>query len=236
MTASTGLLFGIYPGGATGDDAGGLARGPAGDPERIRAALENLRPGGRPFLVRGYIAFVDSDDTREVTAAPEGVERYAGEGRALDLVAQYQSHRGDVAGYRRSARRRRRRRRRARSAGARAAATRRDRRRRWRARPARPRRATPARRRGRPVTRSGARRHRAVRRRAGRRGPRSGTRTARRSPGERIRPPRRPEARRSVLRRGAVGAGPDPSALLVRVVVAVSDAHGILARRDSQLP
>ncbi|GLY82387.1 hypothetical protein [Actinoallomurus iriomotensis] len=27
------------------------------------------------------------------------MERYAGEGRVLDLVAQYQSHRGDVAGY-----------------------------------------------------------------------------------------------------------------------------------------
>jgi hypothetical protein len=99
MTASAGLLFGIYPGGATGDDTGGLARGPADDPERIRAAIGKLRPGGRPFLVRGYVSFVDSDDTREITEAPDGVERYAGDGRVLDLVAQYQSHRGDVAGY-----------------------------------------------------------------------------------------------------------------------------------------
>lgn len=99
MTASAGLLFGIYPGGATGDDTGGLAQGPADDPERIRAAIGKLRPGGRPFLVRGYVSFVDSDDTREITEAPDGVERYAGDGRVLDLVAQYQSHRGDVAGY-----------------------------------------------------------------------------------------------------------------------------------------
>ncbi|MEV0401738.1 hypothetical protein [Actinoallomurus sp. NPDC050550] len=96
---SDGLLFGIYPGGATGDDTGGLATGPKDDPERIRAALDRLRPGGRPFLVRGYISFVDADDTREVTQSPERVEQYAGDGLVLDLVAQYQSRSGDVAGY-----------------------------------------------------------------------------------------------------------------------------------------
>ncbi|GAA4605667.1 hypothetical protein GCM10023195_19870 [Actinoallomurus liliacearum] len=97
--ASDPLLFGIYPGGATGDDSGGLATGPADDPERIRAALDRLRPDGGTFLVRGYVSFVDADDRREVTQAPERVEQYAGDGRVLDLVAQYQSHSGDVAGY-----------------------------------------------------------------------------------------------------------------------------------------
>ncbi|MCO6004278.1 hypothetical protein NE236_04730 [Actinoallomurus purpureus] len=104
MSANDGLLFGIYPGGAAGDDTGGLATGPADDPERIRAALDRLRPDGRDFLVRGYVSFVDADDTRKVTESPERVEQYAGDGRVLDLVAQYQSRSGDVTGYTRFAR------------------------------------------------------------------------------------------------------------------------------------
>ncbi|WP_433226810.1 hypothetical protein [Microtetraspora malaysiensis] len=96
---SDGLLFGVYPGGITGDDAGGLAGGPPDDPERIVEALRSLQCGERPFLVRGYVGFTDSDDLRVHVQAPERVERYAGEGRALDLVVQYQSRAGDVAGY-----------------------------------------------------------------------------------------------------------------------------------------
>ncbi|WP_067170098.1 hypothetical protein [Microtetraspora niveoalba] len=93
------LLFGVYPGGITGDDAGGLATGPADDPERILEALRSLQSGDRPFLVRGYLGFTDPGDDRAHVQAPERVERYAGEGRALDLVAQFQSRSGDVAGF-----------------------------------------------------------------------------------------------------------------------------------------
>ncbi|MEV0968856.1 hypothetical protein [Microtetraspora glauca] len=93
------LIFGVYPGGITGDDTGGLATGPADDPERILDALRSLQSGERPFLVRGYLGFTDPDDPRTHVRTPERVERYAGEGRALDLVAQFQSRSGDVAGF-----------------------------------------------------------------------------------------------------------------------------------------
>ncbi|MFF4412525.1 hypothetical protein ACFYY8_08340 [Streptosporangium sp. NPDC001559] len=94
---SDGPLFGIYPGGAVGDENGGVLQGPPDDPRRITEALTHLRPDGGPFLVRGYVSFADPGDV--YPQAPEGVERYATDGRALDLVAQYRSHSGDVAGY-----------------------------------------------------------------------------------------------------------------------------------------
>lgn len=90
------MEYGIYPGGITGDDEGGLATGPADDPAKILAALRELQAGG-PFLVRGYRGFTDPGRPRPET--PQDVERYAGEGRRLDLVVQYQSASGDVPGY-----------------------------------------------------------------------------------------------------------------------------------------
>ncbi|WP_018654041.1 hypothetical protein [Actinomadura flavalba] len=90
------MEYGIYPGSITGDDRGGLASGPPDDPDAILAALRDLA-GGRPFLVRGYTAFTDPG--RDATETPRDVARYAGEGRRLDLVAQYQSDSGDVPGY-----------------------------------------------------------------------------------------------------------------------------------------
>ncbi|MFD3894192.1 hypothetical protein ACOZE1_16330 [Streptomyces cellulosae] len=96
------LLFGVYPGGVTGDDSGGLASGPPDDPERVAEALDLLqgRPE-RPFLVRAYTAFDDSRGLGgpHATAAPEDAARYAVRGRRLDLVAQYRSAAGDVDGY-----------------------------------------------------------------------------------------------------------------------------------------
>ena len=96
------LLFGVYPGGVTGDDSGGLASGPPDDPERVAEALDLLqgRPE-RPFLVRAYTAFDDSTGLGgpHATAAPEDTARYAVRGRRLDLVAQYRSAAGDVDGY-----------------------------------------------------------------------------------------------------------------------------------------
>lgn len=101
-TSHEGLLFGIYPGGVVGDDTGELALGPPDDPERVTVALRQLqgRPD-RPFLVRAYIAFDDGSrlGVPHDTAAPADAARYAVEGRSLDLVAQYQSPSGNVAGY-----------------------------------------------------------------------------------------------------------------------------------------
>lgn len=90
------MEFGIYPGGLAGDDGGGLAGGRPDDPEKIRAALRALQAGG-PFLVRGYLVFTDPGGSRPET--PHDVGQYAEEGRQLDVVAQYQSDSGDVAGY-----------------------------------------------------------------------------------------------------------------------------------------
>ncbi|MFI7497609.1 hypothetical protein ACIBVL_03680 [Streptomyces sp. NPDC049687] len=96
------IVFGIYPGGTTGDDTGGLAGGLPDDPVRVSGALDRLqgRPG-RPFLVRAYIGFDDTTRLGEphATAAPAAAARYAVRGRRLDLVAQYQSTAGDVDGY-----------------------------------------------------------------------------------------------------------------------------------------
>ncbi|MEU4951568.1 hypothetical protein [Streptomyces lavendulae] len=104
MTATTpgGLLFGIYPGGLTGDDSGGLTTGPPDDPARVSAALDRLQGrADRPFLVRAYVGFDDA--TRpggpHPTATPADAARYAVRGRRLDLVAQYRSSSGDVDGY-----------------------------------------------------------------------------------------------------------------------------------------
>ncbi|NIH78560.1 hypothetical protein [Amycolatopsis viridis] len=93
------MLFGIYPGGVTGTDSGDLTAGPPDDPARILGALTELH-GARPFLVRAYLGFDDStSDGPHETATPAGASRYAGDGRSLDLVAQYQSPSGDVSGY-----------------------------------------------------------------------------------------------------------------------------------------
>ena len=96
------MLFGIYPGGATGDDAGGLATGAPDAPERISALLDELQGPDGPFLVRAYTAFKDTafEDTGGTPTTPADADRYAVRGRRLDLVAQYQSASGDVAGYR----------------------------------------------------------------------------------------------------------------------------------------
>ena len=96
--AAGGLVFGIYPGSAVG----GAAAGPPDRPDRISQALGELQGGpGRPFIVRAYDVFTDPGDTAHASApqTPAGYGRYLGQGRTLDLVAQYHSRSGDVDGY-----------------------------------------------------------------------------------------------------------------------------------------
>jgi len=96
---SSGLMFGIYPGGAVGDV--GLA-GPPDRPDRINQALEELQGHQcRPFIVRAYDVYADPGDTAHTTQlqTPAGYDRYLGCGRTLDLVVQYHSRSGDVDGY-----------------------------------------------------------------------------------------------------------------------------------------
>ena len=95
------FLFGIYPGGVAGNDAGGLASGVPDDPAPVCAALDDLQgPGRRPLLVRCYAPFVDdAGPGRTDIAAPARGELYALNGRMLDLVLQYHSRSGDIEGY-----------------------------------------------------------------------------------------------------------------------------------------
>jgi hypothetical protein len=98
-SAQGGLTFGIYPGSAIADIG---APGPPDRPAQISQALRQLQGApGRPFLVRAYDTYTDPGDTGHVgmPQTPPGYGRYAEEGRALDLVAQYHSRSGDVDGY-----------------------------------------------------------------------------------------------------------------------------------------
>ena len=95
------VVFGVYPGGVAGNDAGGLASGAVDDPAAVHRVLGDLQgPDERPLLVRCYAAFRD-DPGPGVTdiASPLQGESYAVNGRMLDLVLQYQSRSGNVAGY-----------------------------------------------------------------------------------------------------------------------------------------
>jgi hypothetical protein len=95
------FLFGVYPGGAAGNDAGGLASGPPDDPAAVHKALDALQGlSTRPFLVRCYAGFSDAAGPGHTDiASPAGGEQYAVNGRLLDLVLQYRSRSGDVGGY-----------------------------------------------------------------------------------------------------------------------------------------
>jgi hypothetical protein len=99
---SARLTFGIYPGSAAGSDTGEVVSGPPDDPARIVSALEELQGRDRhPLVVRAYRVFADADDRdrRPPAENPLAPVRYTGQGRSLDLVVQYQSRRGDTAGY-----------------------------------------------------------------------------------------------------------------------------------------
>jgi hypothetical protein len=95
------IQFGLYPGGACGDDAGRLVSGPPDDAKQVHQALETLEAdAASPLLVRSYTAFADergAEDTDILT--PRDAQQYAVDGRHLDLVAQYQSRSADIAGY-----------------------------------------------------------------------------------------------------------------------------------------
>lgn len=89
------LIFGIYAGSAVGVDPGtGLITGPADDPERITAALADLQPNGRPFIVRGYVHYIGAQTL--IYATPPDMAQYVADGRQLDLVLCYRTPDGDV--------------------------------------------------------------------------------------------------------------------------------------------
>ncbi|HWB17954.1 MAG TPA: hypothetical protein VG538_16245 [Vicinamibacterales bacterium] len=95
------IRFGLYPGSACGDDAGHLVAGPRDDVAEIHRALDALEDHARtPLLVRAYTTFSDERgaDATDILTPSDALHVVVG-GRALDLVAQYQSRAADVDGY-----------------------------------------------------------------------------------------------------------------------------------------
>jgi hypothetical protein len=94
------LTFGIYPGGVAGGNEG-LLSGPPDCFERADAALLELQGRSRPFVVRCYDSFQDADSPfAGAPCAPQEFARYAAPGiRPMELVLQYRSASGNVAGY-----------------------------------------------------------------------------------------------------------------------------------------
>jgi hypothetical protein len=89
------LCFGIYP-GMTGDEVGVACLVPD-DPTRTEAAILQLQPAGRPFLVRSYLLY--HGPGRASTRSPADPARYATQGRALDLALCYRTPERDIEGW-----------------------------------------------------------------------------------------------------------------------------------------
>ncbi|MBV9605713.1 MAG: hypothetical protein JO027_11415 [Solirubrobacterales bacterium] len=86
------LRFGVFPLGIAGTPDG-LATGPLDDPDRIAGALEQLRGGGRPWLVRMYVVWTGPDSTARCL---EELGRLAAHHWDLDVVLSYKDPTGDV--------------------------------------------------------------------------------------------------------------------------------------------
>ncbi len=91
-----GLIFGIYPGSAVGGDpSSGVISGPADDPASIKAALDYLQVRNRPFVVRGYMHYIGSGKTVNIT--PVDMMQYVTGQRKLDLVLCYRTQEENIA-------------------------------------------------------------------------------------------------------------------------------------------
>ncbi len=94
------LTFGIYPGGVAGGDQG-LLTGPPDDFDRADAALIALQGVSKRLIVRCYDSFQDPKSPFwAAPCAPKDFGRYAKPPtRLMDLVLQFRSETGNVAGY-----------------------------------------------------------------------------------------------------------------------------------------
>ena len=93
---SHGLIFGIFPGSATGTESGLLA-GPPDDPGQIHGALDELQGRNPLFVVRGYLWYDGAGKTSHYV--PSDVQQYAGDRRKLDLVLCFRDPAGDLRGW-----------------------------------------------------------------------------------------------------------------------------------------
>ncbi|HET6866074.1 MAG TPA: hypothetical protein VFH80_09130 [Solirubrobacteraceae bacterium] len=96
------LVFGVYPGGAAG------TVGPSGpvapeNPALRMAALEQLRPPRRPFVLHVYASYTGADGSSAVQQVGQEVAEYGKAGFQTELVAAYRPSDGgspaDVAGF-----------------------------------------------------------------------------------------------------------------------------------------
>ncbi len=96
------LVFGIYPGGAAG------TVGPSGpvapeNPTLRMAALEQLRPPGRPFILHLYASYTGADGWSAAQQVGQEIAQYGAAGFETELVACYRPGDGgspaDVAGF-----------------------------------------------------------------------------------------------------------------------------------------
>ena len=100
--AAPRLVFGIYPGGAAG------TVGPSGtsrpeDPARRLDALEQLRPPGRPFVLRLYAGYTGDGGYSAYQQVGSEISAYGRAGFQTELVLTYRPADGgsaaDVAGF-----------------------------------------------------------------------------------------------------------------------------------------
>ena len=96
------LVFGIYPGGAAG------TVGPSGpvapeNPTLRMAALEQLRPPGRPFVLHLYASYTGANGSSAAEQVGQDIAAYGHAGFQTELVASYRPADGgspaDVGGF-----------------------------------------------------------------------------------------------------------------------------------------
>ena len=96
------LVFGIYPGGAAG------TVGPSGpvapeNPALRLAALDRLRPHGRPFVLHLYASYTGADGASAAQQVGQDIAQYGHAGFQTEVVLCYRpadgGSRGDVAGF-----------------------------------------------------------------------------------------------------------------------------------------
>jgi hypothetical protein len=95
--AAPRLVFGIYPGGAAG------TVGPSGpvapeNPQLRMAALEQLRPARRPFVLHLYAGYTGANAWSAAQQVGQEIEEYGNAGFQTELVACYRPADGGSAG------------------------------------------------------------------------------------------------------------------------------------------
>jgi hypothetical protein len=89
-----GLTFGIYHGGVL-EAPSELAVGKPDSPDEVNRALDSLQ-SGRPFVVRSYLRFTNSD-ADEMLPSVADLARYTWNGRKLDLVLSNWDRTGNMS-------------------------------------------------------------------------------------------------------------------------------------------